>query len=71
MIENLGMQSMADHLKIEIMKVCSCGREKAINFCKNKNCPQNTTQPYYCILCMEEDDIHDHKSVSISKEIEA
>ncbi len=39
MVENLGMQSMADHLKIEIMKVCSCGREKAINFCKNKNCP--------------------------------
>ncbi len=70
MIENSSIQSMADILKIEIMPTCSCGREKAIHFCKNKNCPQNSTQPYYCILCIQEEDVHDHKSVYISKEIE-
>ncbi len=71
MVENLPQQSILDFLKIEIMPSCSCGRDKAINFCKNKNCPQNQKQPYYCILCQQEDDIHDHKSISITKEIEA
>ena len=39
MVENLPKPSMADFLKIELMPDCSCGQEKAINFCKNKNCP--------------------------------
>ena len=69
-MENLPKQSMVDILKIEMMPECSCKREKAINFCKNKSCPQNQTQPYYCILCMQNEEIHDHRSVSISKEIE-
>ena len=38
---NEGQMSMADFYKIEIMPVCSCGRDKAINFCKKKDCPQN------------------------------
>ena len=70
MVENLALQSMADILKIEIMPECSCGREKAINFCKNKSCPQNQSQPYYCILCQQNEDLHDPRSISISKEID-
>jgi hypothetical protein len=35
------MSSVLDILKIEMMKMCSCEREKAVYFCKFKDCPNN------------------------------
>ena len=46
--------SMADALKAEIMKQCSCGREKAIFFCNDETCISHTEQPFYCLFCFEE-----------------
>ncbi len=68
---NVPQRSMADYYKIEIMPECSCGRDKVISFCKKKDCPQNKTQPYYCKECGDEEDVHDHKAISINKEIES
>jgi hypothetical protein len=70
MIGNQGMASVIDTMKMEIMNQCSCGRDKAIYFCKNKSCPKNQSQPYYCFVCQQdEEDSHDHKALSIVKEV--
>ncbi len=64
--------SMAELLKIDHMKMCSCAREAAIYFCNDKACKNHTVQPFYCMLCFEES-THLHSSpipVRISKEIQ-
>ena len=38
---NAPQMTMDDFYKKEMMPECSCGRDKAINFCKKKDCPQN------------------------------
>ena len=65
------MSTVNDILKIEMMKMCSCGREKAVYFCKFKECPNNQSQPYYCMLCSDdEENKHMHKESRINKEIQ-
>ncbi len=63
--------SMAEFLKIDHMKQCSCTREAAIYFCNDKNCKNHTNQPFYCMVCFEER-AHVHSDlipVRISKEV--
>ena len=54
------MTSIKDFFNIEEMGTCSCGQDKAIYFCKKKECPNNKHQPYYCFLCSEKPDQHEH-----------
>ena len=64
------MQTMADIMKCEMMPICSCNREKAIYFCKTMNCPNNCSQPYYCMLCAdEEEEKHSHPQTRMNREI--
>ena len=42
--------------------------EKAIFYCKSKDCPFNKSQPYFCAQCMEEEDRkHNHLPISVWK----
>ena len=62
--------SMADALKAEIMKPCSCNREKAIFYCDDETCISHNEQPFYCLFCFEERKLHPkHFPVRISKEV--
>ncbi len=63
------MTSIKDFFNFEEMGPCSCGKDKAIYFCKKKECPN--TQTYYCLLCSENPDLHDHANVRVITEIKA
>jgi hypothetical protein len=63
------MTSIKDFFNFEEMGLCSCGKDKAIYYCKKKECPNNQKQPYYCLLCSENSDLHDHSNVRIITEI--
>ena len=73
-MENKGrmLSTMFDMMNSEMMPDCSCKREKAFYFCKAKTCPNNQTQPYYCVLCAdEEEEKHiNHSICRINREIE-
>ena len=63
------MTSIKDFFNFEEMGLCSCGKDKAIYFCKKKECPNHQKQPYYCVLCSETSDLHEHSIVRIVTEI--
>jgi hypothetical protein len=65
------MTSIIDFFKFEDMGPCSCGKDKAIYFCKKTSCPSNLKQPYYCLVCSENADLHDHANVRIITEIKS
>ncbi len=51
MDKRVNKPTMIDDLQLERMRQCSCGRDVEVYFCKAKDCPNNATQPYYCIKC--------------------
>ena len=57
-------------LKVDHMQECSCKEDIAVFYCKQLDCPSNKTQPFYCILCSENPEKHDHKNIRIVKETE-
>ena len=63
------MTSKKDFFNLDEMGPCSCGKDKATYFCKKKECPSNQKQPYYCLICSENSDLHDHANVRIVSEI--
>ena len=63
------MTSRKDFFNFDEMGLCSCGEDKATYFCKKKECPNNQKQPYYCLICSEKPDMHDHTNVRIVSEI--
>lgn len=63
------MTLIKDFFNFEEMGYCSCGNDKAIYFCKKRECPNNQKQPYYCLLCLETPELHEHSSVRVVTEI--
>ena len=51
------------------MDVCKCGKDKAVYYCKDEKCPNKSSWPYYCLICLEEAILHPHVPVRINKEI--
>lgn len=51
------------------LDACKCGRDKAVYYCTDEKCPSKTSQPYYCLICLEEAKLHPHVPVRINKEI--
>ena len=65
------MNTINDIYNFEMMQVCSCGRQKAVYFCKYQDCPNHRTQPYYCPLCSDdEEEKHMHKEAKIAREVQ-
>jgi hypothetical protein len=61
-----------DILKLELMEKCNCGSGlEVLYYCKNKSCPDHENEKYYCINCSYDNNKHDHRSLSITKELEA
>lgn len=51
---------------LEDQDPCKCGRgHNVIYFCHIESCPNHTKHPEYCILCNNDDGIHDHKPKEI------
>ena len=53
---------------LEVQPKCACGRKEKVMFvCVNTDCPNNTKQPLYCILCSYLEPIaHKHNVMPIS-----
>ena len=68
-ISEESMTSKKDFFNFDEMGLCSCGEDKATYFCKKKECPNNQKQPYYCLICSEKPDNHEHSNVRIVSEI--
>jgi hypothetical protein len=58
-----------DIFQCDVMDLCQCGRDKAIFFCKKKECPNNQKQRFYCMECSENPSKHDHANVRVITEI--
>lgn len=48
---------------------CPCNRDLIVFVCKTIKCKKHQFQPYYCMLCFEEEDTHDHKTTQIVNEV--
>ena len=61
------MSTLGDKLMLEKMPQCSCGKDKAIFYCKFPACKLHH-QKYSCTDCAE---THEHGPLSIVKETTA
>lgn len=61
--------TMMDALQLEHMPGCICKREIVVYFCEQADCPNNKSQPYYCLFC-QDDRKHVHFGVRIAKEVD-
>ena len=47
--------------------LCACGSgEKVLYVCVQTTCPFFKKQPYYCVVCNQSDNFHDHKTKEIA-----
>ena len=65
-------KTTAETLMLEKMPKCNCGRDlETIFVClkTEQQCPDSKTQKYYCVICSEEENKHDHKPITIVTEL--
>ena len=64
------MASMADLYNMEMMADCSCGRDKSVFICTTKECPNHTTQQFFCGICASRKEAkHIHFHIVINEEV--
>ena len=69
--ENKMPDAVVSKLKLDLMEKCKCGNNlEALFICKVDTCKSFEKQRYYCLICFDDEEKHNHKSLSIAKEVE-